>query len=606
MKMATSPRPYQNNDYIKEAKSKDPFKRNKSMTLAKDMSQSKRDRIILWNTFFRRNIARFCDTVLGIKLFPYQIIWITLMSQSDVFVSICARAASKSFLVALFTVAKAILYPGSEILICASTIKQASLILSSKIKMLEDMSPAIEREIENIIFGQNVNECKFKNGSVIKVVASNEGSRGNRCTTLLMDEFLLIKKTVVDSILLPFLYVRQAPFMVLPEYADYPQEEPQVISISSAGFKSDWGYRYTISVIKMMLEGKRAGFFAVDYLVSIASGIKTKAQIETERKNSDPDTFSREYENIFSGESGRSYFKASLFDRSIKKGFYPMRTDMLHLKKNPYAIPKVQGEIRVIGYDLATRQNKVNDNSCLVAIRCLPTHKGYQRNVVYIESNHGSNVVSQGVRLKDVFYEFECDHLILDIAQNGIGLFDSMSSVTRNEERGIEYPAWTVMDHYSIDEKIRDELRGRTLSTNAVPVVYPVSATQKLNSEIAVSLKSALQKKLFKFLVSDLEGEDYLIRTNKEFLETKEDFSLRPWFLHSYIQTNLMVQETINLELTVQNSLIRLSEGSGRKDRYTALSYSNFFISEVLDRELLKQTDNSDEWSSIAEMVFIM
>jgi hypothetical protein len=608
--MATSPRPWNNNDYIKNAKSDNAFKKGKTMVLAKDISQAKREKIILWNTFFRRNMHRFCETALGVKLFPYQVIWFYLMSISDVFVSICARAAAKSFLVACYTCCKAILYPGSEILISASTIKQASLIVSSKITMLRDMSPLLQREITSITSNNNSNVCLFSNGSSIKVVASNEGSRGNRATTLLMDEFLLLKKEVVDAILLPFLYVRQAPFMnalEYPEYADYPQEEPQVISISSAGFKSDWGFKYVVSVIKMMVEGKKAGFFAVDYLVSIKSGIKTKSQIESERRNSDPDTFSREYENIFSGESGRSYFKSSMFDRKIKKAFYPMRNDMFHLKKNPYSIPKIEGELRVIGYDVAARLNKMNDNSVLTAIRCLPTHKGYQRQVVYIESSHGSNVVSQGLRLKDVFFEFEADHLILDIAQNGIGLFDNMSSISRNDEKGIEYPAFTVMEHYSLDEAIKTELRERTLGVNALPVVYPISATSKLNSEIAVALRSALQKKLFSFLVNDTEAEDYLTRTNKEFLETKDDLSLRPWFLHPFTQTNLLLMECLNLEMILNNNLIKLSEGSGRKDRYTSLSYANYFITEVLDRQLLREENNNDsEWDIISSLTMFV
>jgi hypothetical protein len=604
--MATSPRPYQSNQYIKNSKSDNLAVRGKNMVLEKDISQAKKDNIILWNTFFRRNIHRFAETVLGIKLFPYQVIWLYLMSVSDVFVSICARAASKSFLVALFTVCKAILYPNSEILVAASTIRQASLIISSKITMLRDMSPILQREITNIVTNQNINRCEFANNSVIKVVASNEGSRGERATTLLMDEYLLLKKQVVDGILLPFLYVRQAPYMLLPEYADYPQEEPQVISISSAGFKSDWGYKYAISVIKMMLEGKRAGFFAVDYLVSIASGIKTRAQIEAERRNSDADTFSREYENIFSGESGRSYFKSSMFIRDIKRAFYPLRQDLVSQKKNPYAIPKVPGEWRAIGYDLAARQNKVNDNSALVAVRCIPTHKGYRREVVYVESSHGSNVISQGVRLKEVFFEFESDFLVLDVAQNGIGLFDSMSSITRNEEKGVEYPGFTVMEHPSLDEKLKQEMRDRTLGINCLPVVYPISATQKLNSEIAVSLRSVLQKKLIHFLVSDSEAEDHLMRTNKEFLNTVDDSTLRAWFLHPHLQTNLMVFECLQLEMMIQNGLIRLTEGGGRKDRYTSLSYLNWFISEVLDRELLKMENDEDDWTKIAGSVFVV
>jgi len=600
--MPTSPRAFQDS-YRKDSKTQDIFRKRKNMVLSKDIEAERRENYILWNTFFRRNIHRFIEQVLGIKLFPYQIIWIYLMSISDVFISICSRAAAKSFIAALFCLAKGILYPGSEIIISASTLKQSSLILTNKITTLRDMSPVLQREIASIVSSQNDNRCILQNGSVIKVVASNEGARGNRATMLLMDEFILLDKEVVDSVLTPFLYVRQAPFMLKQEYQDYPQEEPQTISISSAGFKSHWSWRYIVNTIKGMVNGKRFGFFATDYLVSIKSGIKTQAQIDAERRNSDPETFSREYENLYSGESGKSYFKVSLFDRKIKRAFYPLRQDLVGGKKNPYALQKAQDEIRVISYDVAARQNKANDNSVLSCIRLIPTHKGYKRSVPYMESSHGANVVSQALRLKEVFYDFQADYIVLDIQQNGIGIYDTMSSITTNEERGIEYPAFGVMEHNSISEEVRNELRDRCLGVNPLPVVYPISASAKLNSEIAVAFRSALQKKLFDFLVSDIDADDYLTRTNKEFLEVET--SLRPWFLHPHVQTNLLIQECVNLELNVLNGMIKLTEGTGRKDRYTCVSYANYFVSEVLDRELLKQGDNTDEWSVIQSISLV-
>ncbi|MBE3094749.1 MAG: hypothetical protein IMZ52_06925 [Actinobacteria bacterium] len=320
---------------------------------------------------------------MGIKLFPYQILWLWLMNQSDVFVAIASRASAKSFLVAVFGIAQCILYPGSEVCIGASTIKQAGLIISSKVTMLRNQSPILQREIISLTANHNNYEAVFANGSKMIVVAANEGGKGNRSTLLILDEFRLLKKEIVDEIFTPFLYVRQSPFKQLPQYVDYPIEEPRKFSISSAGYKSEHWYRDTISTIKLMLEDKNAGFFCTDYLVSIFHKIKTRKQMDTEKEQSDPISFAMEYENQAQGQSGKAYFKAQMFPRNIKGAFYPMRQDNVS-KKNPYSISKQTGEIRVIAVDVASRANRQNDNSIVGCARLLPTHRGYNRKLCYL------------------------------------------------------------------------------------------------------------------------------------------------------------------------------------------------------------------------------
>jgi len=593
------------NDYLKNSGSQNQFIKPKNMILEKGMEEDKRNKMIMWNTFFRRNPHRFVETYLGIRLFPYQIIWIYLMSISNVFVAICSRGSAKSFLVAVFAVSQAILYPGSEIAIGSSTRSQAGLIISSKVTYLRNTSPMLQREIISLTVNMNQYEAIFANGSKIKVVAANEGARGERSSLLILDEFKLLKKDVVDKIFTPFLYVRQAPFKQKSEYNDYPEEEPRKISISSAGLKAEWWYKETITTIKMMLEGKSAGFFCTDYLISIFHKIKTASQMEKEEETSDPISFDMEYRNLPSGSSNKTYFKPQMFARNIKNAFYPHREDLLNKKQNPYGIKKLDGEIRILSLDIASRANKINDNSILACVRLLPTQKGYQRKVVYIESSHGSNIATQALRIKEVYYDFDADYIVMDIAQNGISVFDVMSSITHSDQRGIDYPSFTVMESPLIEEAVRRELQERTLGIDALPIIYPISATQRLNSEIAVSFRTALKKRLFDFLATDTDAEDYLTKTNKEFFESADDFSIRAFLLHPFVQTNLLVAECINLEMSVVNNNIKLTEGTGRKDRYTALSYANWFISNVLDRNLLRQEGSDDDWESIKSVTFV-
>jgi len=574
------------------------------MILERDIEEDKRNKLISWNTFFRRNPHRFIETYLKIDLHPYQILWIYLMSISDTFIAICSRTSAKSFLVALFAAVQCILYPGSEVVVAASTTKQAGLIISEKMEILKNLSPMLNREIYKLVSNLNNYEAIFLNGSKMKIVAANEGSRGNRSTLLILDEFRLLKKEIVDKIFIPFLYVRQSPFKKLKQYDDYPEEEPRKFSISSAGFKAEWWYRDTISVIKMMMEGKHVGFFCTDYLISLFHKIKTKSQMEQEEELIDPLSFDMEYRNLPSGSSFKSYFKPQMFARNIKNAFYPHREDLLNKKQNPYGIKKLDGEIRIISLDIASRANKINDNSILGCIRLLPTQRGYQRKVVYIESSHGSNIARQALRVKEVFFDFAGDYIVLDIAQNGISVFDVMSSITHSDQRGIDYPSFTVMESPLIDEAVKRELQERTLGIDALPIIFPISATQKLNSDIAIAFRTALKKKLFDFLTTDTAAEDYLTQNNEEYFKN-DDVIIRAWLLHPFVQATLFIGECINLEMDVINNHIKLTEGTGRKDRYTCLSYANWFVSNELDRKLLKQEGGDDNWESIKAVTFV-
>lgn len=150
----------------------------KKMVSSKDIVGERRDRLIDWITFYRRNMHRFVQHYLGIKLFPYQVLWIYMMSISDSFVAICSRAAAKTWLLGVFAIAKCILYPGSEIVVVALTKEQAGKIISEKIKPLANQFPMIAREIKEIKTSLNLYECQFHNGSVIRVVPSRDSARG--------------------------------------------------------------------------------------------------------------------------------------------------------------------------------------------------------------------------------------------------------------------------------------------------------------------------------------------------------------------------------------------------------------------------------------------
>jgi hypothetical protein len=159
-----------------------------------------------------------------------------------------------------------------------------------------------------------------------------------------------------------------------------------------------------------------------------------------------------------------------------------------------------------------------------------------------------------------------------------------------------------VMRNSSIDKDVFEELNSRCLGKDAIPCIYPISASQSLNSQIAVSFRDRLKRKLIKFLIDENEAEDFFLKSGNKDILNQEDISLKANLLIPYIQTTLLINECIALEMIPAGlGLIKLKEPSGgRKDRYTSASYLNWYVS-LLDKELLKDgTGKSDEESILA------
>ena len=78
--------------------------------------------VLAWGTFFRRNIHRFVMDYLKIPLFEYQAIALYEMGVSNLICIIASRNSAKSFLIAIYAVARCLLYKGTKFRIGAAKI----------------------------------------------------------------------------------------------------------------------------------------------------------------------------------------------------------------------------------------------------------------------------------------------------------------------------------------------------------------------------------------------------------------------------------------------------------------------------------------------------
>ena len=207
--------------------------------------------------------------------------------------------------------------------------------------------------------------------------------------------------------------------------------------------------------------------------------------------------------------------------------------------------------------------------------------------------------------MKELYYGYRADYIIYDNRSGGEVIYDYLSGKTDN-------PTWlkwndsgfTVIDekelHFVPDGKVA-ELSGRTIDPNAIKCLVPFIGNAEVNSLGWQSLKKQLETNNIKFLCSMQDAQTALEDSGKIFELSSEQLAEK---LMPYGQTDLLIQECVNLSAEFKNGLVRLKEPrSGYKDRAVVLSYGNFFA-EKLDVKYSQNAQDEDIDIDDIQLVF--
>ena len=554
---------------------------------------------LIWATYYKRNPHRFCREYLGISLYWYQSLALYLMFRCRLCVFIAARASAKSFLIAVYAVCRAILYPNSRIVITSGVKEQAGLMITEKIRGdLYEHSAMLRREVRGIFNSQNKMAVEFHNGSTIEVVVCSENALGHRSTVNIGEEAKRIKKDIMDKVISPFRIVRQIPFTKLPMYDGDSRfaEEPVEIYISSSIEDTHWLYKVAKGAFQGMLNGDGKFFLATDYSITLRHNIRTRQQMIDDFHKFDPITWAIEYENAVLRENTKAFFSYDMVRECqvLQRAFYPRaHDDVINKIKNRYAIPKQDGEVRIISCDMAFVDRSGNDNSCFSCIRLLPDtdawgHKFYKVQVPYLEAIKGQEYRRQAIRIQQLKSDFDGDYIVLDGKNGGSGIYDLLARVLYDDSRGVEYGALRCMND--------DVFASRVNNPDADPCVFVVNASAKLNSDIANNFRMMLSQHQVELLIPRDEAVETLAQLFPDYIKTN-DPEKRLWYEKPYLEGMLAMAEIVNLqyELGESTGIIKIKEQSGwTKDRYTSISYGAYFAI-LLSRDLLNDDEGAFE-----------
>jgi hypothetical protein len=578
-------------DRNKNSKGQNHLEKVTSVDKTKDnMSKDENMRLQVkkWTSFYRLNIHRFIEHYFGIELFFFQKILLFFMNLNTFFMLIAARGLSKSFMIAIFACARCTLYPNTKVIIASGVKKQSKLIITEKIEKELMQNPNLAREIKQIKSSSNDATVIFHNGSTIEAVTSSENSRGYRGNILILEEFRMIDENILNTVLKPFLNVyRQPPFLKKEKYS-HLREENIELYISSAWYSSHWMWKSMQSARDMMLKGKETMIFSMDYLTSLHHGLLSEKRIKKERESSNFDeiSFLMEYENLMYGQNSNAIFKLEDItkNRKLKNSFTPINNLDYSSVKNKKKEKLRDGEIRVVGVDVALMGGNDNDATVFTCVRLIPNGDKYLRKVSYIETMEGSHTDNQAIRIKQLFEDFQASYVALDCHGNGMSIYDALVKVLYDEERDVEYEAWCSFND--------DEMKKRAKSPNPLPVVFSIKAGNKLNHEIASALRVNLQNSNIELLINEIEAKELLSEKKSFQNASAED---KAAMVQPFVQATLLVNELVNLEHDIVGGYIKIKEKSGkRKDRYSSLAYCNY-LAKILEGENLQVEDHYDD-----------
>lgn len=339
-----------------------------------------------------------------------------------------------------------------------------------------------------------------------------------------------------------------------------------------------------------MVEGKDAFCCDIPYECSLEHKLLTQEKIDMDREDIGEIRFMMEYMGLWYGENEKSYFKSDEMNlcRVLNKAFYPLKDwelkDKKALEKHAKQMPKLRGEIRLLACDIALEEGAKNDNSIYLLMRLIPNNGTYYREVVYMESHNGLDAQVQAVRIKELFFEFKCDKMIIDINGNGSAVLTNLQQVTYDARRDVHY------EKFDLFNKAKDV--DFELSENGLKVMYGMRAMARENNDCIVYLKNAIINGKLRLLVDDLEKKNDMATDKRFHLDGEYASSV----LFPYIETTKMIHEMINLEYEINRDNVAIVNGSARKDRYSAIAYANY-LAELIEKDEIKKSSADDfEW----------
>lgn len=483
-----------------------------------------------------------------------------------------SRGYAKTFNEVLSEVIVAILFPQIELAISAQTKENAADLLKSKFNEIRNKFPLIENELAKepkFIKGDAL--ITFKNGSTIDAIANAQTTKGQRRRRLKIEESALLNNELFQDALEP---VTEVPRYTVGKMALVdPQElNQQIHFFTTSGFRGSDEYQRSVNMYDNMCDLKGQIVLGASWMLPCWYGRgSNKSQILRKKSTSSPIAFAQNYEQEWVGSAD-----GALVDINKLMNCRTLTTPMVnynHLDEEFY-----------LGVDVARSQKSSNNQSSIAVGRVIRNKKSNR--IVSIEIpnimtvSNAMNFTAQACLVKKTKKSFLAKAVIVDGNGLGAGLIDELLKETYDPVTGEYLGCWNTMNTDNQPE-----------TKDAEKCLFDMKA-QHFQSKVVADFIDVVESGKLKLLEkrqdSDFSPKD------------KQNIDLR---VLPYVQTDLLFEEIANLKLKhMTNGALSVEKVVKKvdKDRFSALSYLIFYITEYCSAIKKKDTDSCKNILSMA------
>lgn len=547
-----------------------------------------REYIAFWRAYPDIFVEFLCGSnPENFHLYLYQRIFLRAIMRHRYTYATFPRGYSKSFLAVLGSMIKCILYPGSHFFVTTGGKEQAAGITREKVEELCSLIPGLKNEIDwtrgQTKSSKNEVTYKFKNGSVFDIMAAQQSSRGKRATGGLMEECILIDKTLLNEVIIPTMVVDRR----LPDGTRHEEEvaNKSQIYVTTAGWKNVFAYEKLIQIlIQQIIEPEEAFVWGGTWRVPVMEGLQPKNFITNLKLDGtyNDSSFSREYESEWSGDAENAFFSAERFDK-YRVLLQPEYEFSGRSSKSAYY---------VLGVDVG--RLKCTTEVCVFKVTPQPQGSAL-KTLVNLYSYEAEDFETQAINIKRLFYKYKAKIAAIDANGLGVGFVDFMIKAQVDPETGEELPPFGVAGGTTEDvvESYKN-IKGLGVEENAM---YLIKANLPINTEAHTYVQMQLSSGKIKFLIDENQAKVKLLSTK---VGQNMDSAQRQEYLQPFTLTTILREQMLNLveENEGTNIILKQSSRSIPKDKFSAFEYGLYYIKQEEDKNKKKKKRN------IAEMMF--
>lgn len=386
--------------------------------------------------FYRQYPEIAAEDLLRVKLSSIQKVVLRSMWFRDYVMAIMCRGAGKTFLLAVFSCLKAMLYPGHRVGLLAPTFRQSKYIFDECDKLYH-RSPVLQAACERKPTSASDNcYLRFKavgtkNPSVIQAIPLGDGTkiRGSRFFTILCDEFPHIPDEIFNMVIRPMAATLADPMenvekvsrqkellergLITQADIDADTATNQIIITSSGYFTFNHMYKLYCAYKEEMRTGNgKYAVFRVPYWL-LPDGFLDKKAIEAAKREMSSLEFRMEYEAAFIPDTD-AFYKASLLEACSRTGFSTR-------------VAGEHGKTYCLGIDPAR-----SEDSFAIAIAEL----GVPAKIVHALELQKQPFPRMAELIEDLCDAFNVQHIYMDAGGGGLAIKDILAENNRGHRAG--------------------------------------------------------------------------------------------------------------------------------------------------------------------------